>query len=163
MAKIPKKEDISVCDNSQRITLLSIPSKVFCRVILNRIRMVVNYRIREEQEGFRAGIRYPDQIFTLRNIVKQCIEQNAPFFVNLVDFWKASIVSIEILSQKMVSLIKLLYERLECGVVLKEGVLEFFEVQTGVRERCMLSHLLFINLIDNVIRIANEGSRGDIQ
>ena len=33
IVKIPKKGDISVCDNSRRITLLSIPRKLFCRVI----------------------------------------------------------------------------------------------------------------------------------
>ena len=55
IVKIPKKGDISVCDNSRGITLLSIPSKVFCNVILNRIRMAVDQRIQEEQAGFRAG------------------------------------------------------------------------------------------------------------
>ena len=47
IVKIPKKVDISVCDNSRGITFLSIPSKVFCRVILNRISMAVDQRIRE--------------------------------------------------------------------------------------------------------------------
>ena len=40
LVKIPKRGDISFCDNSRRITLLSIPCKVLCRVILNRIRMI---------------------------------------------------------------------------------------------------------------------------
>ena len=54
IVKITKKGDISVCDNSRGITLVSIPSKLFCWIFLNRIRMAVDQRIREEQAGFRA-------------------------------------------------------------------------------------------------------------
>ena len=35
--KIPKKGDLQNCDNWRGITLLSMPSKIFCRVLLNRI------------------------------------------------------------------------------------------------------------------------------
>ena len=89
IVKIKKKGDISVCDNSRRITLLSIPIKVFCRVILNRIRMTVDQKIREEHAVFIAGRGCSDQIFTLRNIVEQCLDWNASLFVNFVDFRKA--------------------------------------------------------------------------
>ena len=67
IVKIPKKGDISVCDNSRG-----------SRVILNCIRRALDQRIREEQAGFRAGRGCSDQIFALRNIVEQCIECNAP-------------------------------------------------------------------------------------
>ena len=56
------------------------------------------------------------------------------------------------LPQKIVSLIKLFYEQFECGVILKEGVSDFFEVQTGVRQGFMLSPLLFLILTDYVER-----------
>ena len=80
IVKVPKKGDISVCDNSRGVTLLSVPRKVLCRVILNRIRMAVDQRIREEQAGFRAERGCSDQILALRNIVEQCIEWNASSF-----------------------------------------------------------------------------------
>ena len=67
------------------------------------------------------------------------------------------------LPHKIVSFIKLFYGRFECGVILKEGVSNFFGVQTGMRQGCVLSPLLFLILIDYVVRIANEGSRGGIQ
>ena len=55
IVKIPKKGDISVCDDSRGVTLLSIPSKVFYRVILNGTRTAVDQIIREKQAGFRSG------------------------------------------------------------------------------------------------------------
>ena len=89
--KIPNKGYISVCDNLRGISLISIPSKLFCHVNLNRIRM--DQKIREEQTGFRAGRGISDHIFVLRNIFQQCIDRKAPLFVNLVDSRRLSIVS----------------------------------------------------------------------
>ena len=88
--KILKKDDISVFDNSRGITLLSIPSKVFCLncVILNCIRMVVDQKIREEQTELRAGRGCSYQIFALRKIAEHCKECYAPLFVIYIDFRK---------------------------------------------------------------------------
>ena len=70
--QIPKKGDISVCDNS-RGKIYCQSSKVFFRVILNHIRMAMNQRIREEQAWFRAGRGCSDHIFALRNIVERTL------------------------------------------------------------------------------------------
>ena len=35
--KLPKKGDLGLCNNWRGIMLLSIPSKVFCRIILQRL------------------------------------------------------------------------------------------------------------------------------
>ena len=51
IVKIPKKKDISVCDNLRGKTLISIPSKVFCRVILNHIRMAVDQKSERNKQG----------------------------------------------------------------------------------------------------------------
>jgi hypothetical protein len=53
LVKIPKKADISNCDNWRGITLLSIPNTVFTRVILNRIKGELETKLRNEQYGFR--------------------------------------------------------------------------------------------------------------
>ena len=53
LVKIPKKGDVSNCNNYRGITLLSIPGKVFNRIILERIKDSVDGKLREEQAGFR--------------------------------------------------------------------------------------------------------------
>ncbi len=65
--------------------MLSIPSKVLCKVILNRIDEKIDNKLREEQ----AERGCVDQIFILRNIIEQCVEFNKPLHVNFVDFSKA--------------------------------------------------------------------------
>jgi len=71
LVKLPKKKkgDLSLCNNWRGITLLSIPSKILCSVILQRIKT-----LRAEQAGFRQERSRVDQIATLRIIVEQTIE-----------------------------------------------------------------------------------------
>ena len=61
--KLPKKGDLSNCGNWRGITLLSVPSKVFCRVLLKKIDSALYSKIRQEQAGFRKGQGCIDQIF----------------------------------------------------------------------------------------------------
>ena len=78
-----------MCDNRRGINLLSTPSKVFFKVILSRIEGDIDRKIREEQAGFRKDRVCIDQIFTLRNIIEQCIEWNSPLLITFIDFKKA--------------------------------------------------------------------------
>ena len=71
------------------ITLLSIHGKVFCSILLNRLKTEVDNILREEQAGFRKGRSCNEQILTLRNIIDQSLKWQVPLFVNYVDFKKA--------------------------------------------------------------------------
>lgn len=74
LVKLPKSGDLSQCDKWRGITLLSIPSKVLTRVILDRMKDAVDRELREEQAGFRKERSCTDQIATLRVIMEQTIE-----------------------------------------------------------------------------------------
>ncbi|RUS69643.1 hypothetical protein EGW08_022594 [Elysia chlorotica] len=66
IVKIPKKGTRSDCNNWRGITLLSIPSKILSKIIIQRISEAVNQQLINEQ----AGRGCCDQIFTLRNIIE---------------------------------------------------------------------------------------------
>ena len=51
--KIPKKEDLSNCNNWRAVTLLGIPSKILPRIVLNRTQNTVEQHLRKEQAEFR--------------------------------------------------------------------------------------------------------------
>ena len=51
--------------------MILVPSKVFGRVLIDRIRDGVNTKLRDEQAGFRCGRGTVEHIFILRNIIKQ--------------------------------------------------------------------------------------------
>jgi len=65
----PKKGDLTRCTNSRGISLFSIPGKVMATVILNRMRIAIDKKLRPNQAGFRSGRSCCEQIFTLRKIV----------------------------------------------------------------------------------------------
>ena len=68
---------------------MSIPGKVFNRIILERIKDSVDGKLREEQAGFRKNRSTTDQIATLRIIVEQSLEWNSSLIVNFIDYKKA--------------------------------------------------------------------------
>lgn len=51
--QIIKKGDISDCKNWRGVTLLSVPSKIVSRIILNHIKDSVESQLGKNQAGFR--------------------------------------------------------------------------------------------------------------
>ncbi|XP_056020452.1 uncharacterized protein LOC130054512 [Ostrea edulis] len=74
IVKLPKKGDLSNCNNYRGIMLLSVTMKVLSRVILDRIAEVTDPLLRQEQAGFRKGKSCADQLFALRQILEQSNE-----------------------------------------------------------------------------------------
>ena len=170
LIKLPKKGDLSYCKNWRGIMLLNMASKVFCRVILERIKTALDGKLREEQAGFRAGRSCTDQIATLRIIVEQSIEWQSSLYINFIDFEKAfDSISREVLwkllrhygmPDKMVTIIRVLYEGFSAQVVHNGQRTQPFNMRTGVRQGCLLSPLLFLVALDWVTRAAFDRKRG---
>jgi hypothetical protein len=78
--RIPKKWDRTECSNWRGISLLSIPGKVFTRVILNRAEAVIESHLRREQAGFRKNRSCIDHINTLHLILEQHVEWNTTLY-----------------------------------------------------------------------------------
>ena len=143
IVKLSKKGDLGNCDNWRGITLLSIPSKVFCRVLLNRIDTELDDTLRQEQAGFRKGKGCIDHIFALNNIIEQCIEWKSPLYINFIDFKKAfdsihrethwTILRSYGVPDKIVTLIKCFYTDFECTMLLNNKTTDWFAVKSGVR------------------------------
>ena len=69
-----KKGSYDGCDNFRGIALLSVPGKVFCRFLQNRMKEKVNRMLRENQCGFRQGLGCADQLFSLRMLMERARE-----------------------------------------------------------------------------------------
>ncbi|KAJ8356898.1 hypothetical protein SKAU_G00196920 [Synaphobranchus kaupii] len=173
IAKIPKKGNLQNCNNWRGITLLSIPSKVFCRILLGRIDTAIDTKLRQEQAGFRKGRGCTDQIFTLRNIIEQCLEWNYPLYINFIDFQKAfdslhrdtlwKIVQSYGVTPKLIALIKMFYHRFECSVITNGNLTDWFPVKSGVRQGCIISPILLLIAIDWSMRKTTSDKPRGIQ
>jgi hypothetical protein len=151
--KLPTKGDLSNCENYRGITLLSVPGKVFNRVLLERMRNGVDVRLRDHQAGFRQDRSCIDQIAKLRIIVEQSLEWNSSLYINFVDFRKAfdslhrdtmwQLLRHYGIPAKLTRIIKESYEGTACQVVHEGQLTRRFDVGTGVRQGCILLPFLF--------------------
>ena len=150
-----------------------MPGKIFNRVILNRLKNAVDPKLRDNQAGFRRGRSCTDQIATLRIILEQSLEWRSPLYVNFVDYEKA-FDSVDRTSlwkllrhygvpDKIVSLIRNSYEGMSCKVVHGQQLSESFQVQTGVRQGCLLSPFLFLLAIDWIMKETTSQGRNGIR
>ncbi|KAK3510916.1 hypothetical protein QTP70_025542 [Hemibagrus guttatus] len=84
-----KKGDRRVCSNYRGITLLSLPGKVYSRVLERRVRPLVEPQIQEEQCGFRPSCGTLDQLYTLHRVLEGSWEFAQPVHMCFVDLEKA--------------------------------------------------------------------------
>ena len=112
-----------------------------------------------------------DHIATLRIIIEQSIEWQSPLYINFIDFEKAfDRVDRDVIwmlthhygiPAKFVTLIQQMYENSTCQVIHNGKLCETFEVKTGVRQGCILSSLMFIMVIDWIMReTVKQGQTG---
>ena len=85
---IPKKGDLSHCDNWRGIALLDVVGKVFGRVLQSRLQQLPGV-LPETQCGFRHGRSCTDMIFIVRQIIEKCYEHRSKAFLVFVDLRKA--------------------------------------------------------------------------
>ena len=156
--KLPKKGDLGNCNNNRGITLLSIPGKVFNRVILNRNEDAVDNTLRDEQAGFRKNRSCTDQIAALRIIIEQSHEWKSPLIINFIDYKKAfdsidratlwKIMRHYGIPQHLVTLVEKVYDGTTCRILNEGQLTDSFEIKTGVKQGCLLSPFLFILALD---------------
>ncbi|KAK3545227.1 hypothetical protein QTP70_002059 [Hemibagrus guttatus] len=84
-----KKGDRRVCSNYRGITHLSLPGKVYSRVLEMRVQPLVKPRIQEEQCGFHPGRGTLDQLYTLHRVLEGSWEFAQPVHMCFVDLEKA--------------------------------------------------------------------------
>ncbi|VDP49614.1 unnamed protein product, partial [Soboliphyme baturini] len=84
-----KKGDHKECSSYRGITLLSLPGKVYAKVLERKCRDIVDLKIQEEQCGFRPGRSTSDHTFALRQIAEKSWEYAQPLYMCFLDLEKA--------------------------------------------------------------------------
>ena len=75
--------------NYRTISLISHPTKVLLKIILNRLKPQAEKIIAEEQAGFRAGRSITEQIFNLPILYKKYLQLQQDLYHVFIDFKKA--------------------------------------------------------------------------
>lgn len=168
--KLAKRGDLTVCSNWRGITLLNTINKILSIIIHDRISKVLEPTLRNQQNGFRPGRSCIDNINTLRIIMEQSAEFNTPLYLLFVDFKQAfdsldrnvmwRILASYGIPAKIRNIISGLYRNGKCRVVHRGKLGRWFTVESGVKQGCVLSPLLFLLVLDWVMRKVNAGGRG---
>ena len=166
---IHKKGDVLIRKNYRAIALLSIPGKIFLRVLMERMKEKVTSKLSESQYGFRPGRGTVDAIFILRQIIEKAKEKNIPIHFHFIDFkaafdtiWRNALWKMLEgigVNPKIINIIKYIYENTQCAVMIDGNLTDWFSVLVGVRQGCILSPMLFnifLEFIMDELKSLNE-------
>ncbi|KAK3516029.1 hypothetical protein QTP70_001869 [Hemibagrus guttatus] len=164
-----KKGDRRVCSNYRGITLLSLPGKVYSRVLERRVRPLVVPRIQEEQCGFRPSRGKLDQLYTLHRVLEGLWEFAQPVHMCFVDLEKAFEcvprgILWEVLWEygvrgPLLRAVRSLYNQSRSLVRIASCKSDLFPVHVGLRQGCPLSPVLFIVFMGRISR-CSQGLKG---
>ena len=158
---LPKKGNLRQCQNYRTISLISHPSKVLLRIILNRLKSKAEELLSEEQAGFRAGRSTVEQIFNCRVLIEKHLQHQKDLFHNFIDFKKAfdrvwhdglwHVLRGFNVEEGLVQVVQALYEHSSSAVLLNNQLGEFFQTTVGVRQGCLLSPVLFNLYLERIM------------
>lgn len=157
-----KKGDNRECRNHRGITLVSVPGKVYSRILETRLRVEVENKLEETQSGFRPGRSVQDHIFTLRQVIEKTIEYDRDLYLCFIDLEKAfdrvpwqelwRVLKKREVSPELLKAIQSFYKVSRCYVRTGNNSSEEFRVTAGVRQGDILSPYLFIILMDDIFK-----------
>ena len=75
-----KKGNLQQYQNYRTISLISYPSKVILKIMLNRLKPQAEKIIAEEQTGFRAGRSTTEQTFNLRILYEKYLQHKQDLY-----------------------------------------------------------------------------------
>ena len=133
---LPKKGNLQQCQNYRTISLISHPSKVMLRIILNRLKPQAEKIIAEEQAGFRAGRSTKQQIFNLRILCEKYLQHQKDLCHVFIDFkeafdrvWHAALWATMKKYISIIRVIKNLYDKATSTVLFNSSIEDWFRTK----------------------------------
>ena len=144
LVPIPKKGDLTQCDNWCGISLLDVVGKLFTKVVQVRLQRVAEEVLPDSQCGFRVGRGCADMVFCTRQLVEKAREHNTTLYLLFVDLRKAyDSVPREALWQvlrkygvppSLVNIIRFLHDGMKAEVTVDGAITPEIEVTNGLRQ-----------------------------
>ena len=164
---LPKKGNLQLCQNYRTISLISHPSKVMLKIILNRLQPQAEEIIAEEQADFRAGRSTTGQIFNLRILCEKYLQHQQNLYHVFIDFKKAfDRVWHEALWATMrkynINASIILYDKAQSAVLFNGSTGQWFRTTVGVRQGCLLSPTLFNVFLERIMCEALDDHEGSV-
>ena len=150
---VPKKGDLTMCDNWRDISLLDVAGKLLGQIVQEQLQCIAESVLLDSQCGFRRGQGCSDMIFVARQLVEKAREHNSLLFVLFVDLKKAfDSVPYDALWQVLerfgippvlLAMIRSFHVDMRAAVLVKGRYSDSFVVRNGVRQGCTIAPVLF--------------------
>ena len=143
--------------------MLSIATKVYNKIRLNRIRDEVNPILRKNQAGIHPGRSCAQQIHILRRVLEGFRDYQLPLAVTFIDLKKPLIPSTGkscsqfrhySIPETVVNAISVLYKNSRSTVMVDGNLSDPFDVTTGVLQADVLAPFLFVVQVDYLLKKA---------
>ena len=161
-----KKGNRRKCNNYRGITLLSHGLKILEKIIERRLRNIIEPQLEEEQYGFRPNRSTIDLIFSIRMLMEKYWEKGKDLFMVFMDIEKAydSVKRVKIweclrkrkVPEGLLKKIQMLYTDCSSCVRVGGGSSCWFPIKRGVQQGSALSPLLFITIMDDILKSLKE-------
>ena len=155
---------LQLCQNYRTISLISHPSKVMLKIILNRLQPQAEEIIAEEQASFRAGRSTTEQIFNLRILCEKYLQHQQSLYHVFIDSKKALWATMRKynINASIIRAIENLYDKALSAVLFNGSTGEWFRTTVGVRQECLLSPTLFNIFLERIICEALDDHEGSV-
>ena len=162
---IPKKGTTKECSNHQTIVLISHGNKVMLKILQTRFQHYMNWELPDVQAGFRKCRGTRDQIANIPWIIKKsrgfqksiylCFIEYTKAFdcVNHSKLWKT--LKEMGIPDHLTCLLRKLYAGQKGTVRILYGTIDWFRIEKGVWQGCLLSLCLFNLDADHILRYAS--------
>ena len=169
---IPKKGNLTMECNYRGIAISSVVSKVYNKMLYNRIKPHIDKILRTNQNGARPKRSTAGLILAIRKLLEEINEKNLSAVLTFLDFSKAYdsicrktmflILKTYGIPSKLVKSIEIMYKNTKAKVVTDEGITDEFEIFSGILQGDTLAPLLFITCVDFCMRNALFGKESEL-
>ena len=149
------------------ITLISVPSKIYCNVLNTRLNSWLDEHklLCDEQNSFREKHSCEEDIHTLHTVINDRKIARQSTFVSFIDMRKAfdtvprNMLWYKLIKtgihRKFLSALQSLYDNVKCAVKVNDCLTPWLKVDTGVKQGCLLSPSLFAIYINDLTERIN--------
>ena len=165
---LTQKRDRTECGNYRGISLVAQAGKILLKIIARRLSDYCDRLgiLPEEQSGFRPNRSTTDMMFVIRRLQELARKKRIPLYVCFINLTKAydsvdrtllwTVLARFGVPLQMISVIRQFQDGMRACVRLDDGVCsEWFAVEQGLRQGCVLASLLFKIFFAAVTHMAN--------
>ncbi|KAF7250394.1 Craniofacial development protein 2 [Varanus komodoensis] len=160
--QIPKKGNGKECSNYRTIALISHDSKVILKIVQARLQQYVDRELPEVQAGFQRGRGTRDQIANIRWIMEKARKFQKNIYFCFIDYAKAldcvdhnklwQVLKEMGVPDHLICLWRNLYAGQEATARIGHGTTDWFKIEKGVWQGCILSPCLFNLYAEHIMR-----------